>query len=60
MKDIFIDEKIPREKRDEWPIVVDQQGDVLWIPKLKKSTYDILPTFEQTCYILQYFKQTFS
>ncbi|MBU5214790.1 tRNA lysidine(34) synthetase TilS [Heyndrickxia oleronia] len=60
VKDIFIDEKIPREKRDEWPIVVDQQGDVLWIPKLKKSSYDILPTFEQTCYILQYFKQTFS
>ena len=37
VKDIFIDSKIPIEKRDIWPIVVDSQDKVLWIPGIKKS-----------------------
>ena len=37
VKDIFIDSKIPIEKRDIWPIVVDSQDKVLWIPSIKKS-----------------------
>ncbi|WP_102347984.1 tRNA lysidine(34) synthetase TilS [Bacillus sp. Marseille-P3661] len=37
IKTIFIDEKIPRELRDSWPIVEDSNGCILWLPQLKKS-----------------------
>lgn len=40
VKDIFMENKIHLEKRDTWPIVVDSQGKVLWIPGLKKSKFD--------------------
>jgi len=40
VKDIFIDKKIPLEKRDSWPIVVDSRGKIVWIPGLKKSKFD--------------------
>ncbi|MDA3128842.1 tRNA lysidine(34) synthetase TilS [Aliibacillus thermotolerans] len=36
---IFIDEKIPRKKRQTWPVVTDARGEVIWIPFLKKSSY---------------------
>lgn len=38
VKDIFIDKKIPLYERDKWPLVVDQQGNVLWIIGLTKGT----------------------
>ena len=40
IKDIFIDKKISMEKRDSWPIVVDSEGRVVWIPGIKKSKFD--------------------
>ena len=40
VKDIFINEKVPLEKRDVWPIVVDSNDTILWIPGLKKSKFD--------------------
>ncbi len=40
IKDIFIDKKIPLEKRDIWPIVVDSKGHVVWIPGITKSKFD--------------------
>lgn len=40
IKDIFIDEKIPKEKRNNYPILVDSNGTILWIPGIKKSKYD--------------------
>lgn len=40
VKDIFIDSKIPKEKRDNWPIVVDSKGEIIWIPGIKKSKFD--------------------
>lgn len=41
VKDIFIDSKVPVSERDSWPIVVDSNGNVLWIPGIKKSKFDI-------------------
>lgn len=38
VKDIFIDKKIPLHKRDTWPLIVDEQGNVLWIIGLTKGT----------------------
>lgn len=40
VKDIFIDEKIEKEKRISYPFVVDSNDNILWIPGLKKSKYD--------------------
>ena len=40
IKDIFINHKIPLEQRDTWPILVDANDEILWIPGLKKSKFD--------------------
>lgn len=40
VKDIFINSKIPQKLREEWPILVDSEGKVLWIPGVKKSKFD--------------------
>lgn len=40
IKDIFINEKIPLEKRDSWPLIVDSNDQILWIPGVKKSNFD--------------------
>jgi tRNA(Ile)-lysidine synthase len=40
VKDIFIDSKIPLAKREEWPIVTDREGKILWLPGLKKSNHE--------------------
>lgn len=40
IKNIFIDEKICKEKRDSYPIVTDSDGNILWIPGIKKSKFD--------------------
>lgn len=40
VKDIFIDKKISLNNRDIWPIVLDSQGVVVWIPGIKKSKFD--------------------
>lgn len=40
VKDIFIDKKISLDLRDSWPIVVDSNGEIVWIPGIKKSKCD--------------------
>ncbi|MFD1736916.1 tRNA lysidine(34) synthetase TilS [Bacillus salitolerans] len=40
IKDIFIDEKVPLVDRETWPIVVDNEGTILWLPGLKKSRHE--------------------
>lgn len=40
LKDLFIDEKIVRAKRDQWPIVTDGEGELLWVPGLKRSKHE--------------------
>ena len=40
LKDIFIDEKIPKPKRNLWPVVTDDNGEIIWLPGLKKTKFD--------------------
>ncbi len=40
VKDVFINEKVKIEEREGWPIVVDSNGTIVWIPGLKKSKFD--------------------
>lgn len=44
VSDIFINSKVPLNKRDLWPIVVDSTDKIVWIPKVKKSKYNRLKT----------------
>jgi len=41
IKDIFIDSKIPKDKRTTYPLLVDDNDTVLWIPNVKKSKYNV-------------------
>ncbi len=34
---LFIDEKIPLQKRQTWPIVTDRKDQIIWVPNLRKS-----------------------
>ena len=40
ISDIFIDEKIKASDRDTWPVVLDSEETVIWLPGLKKSKLD--------------------
>ena len=40
IKEIFIEQKIPKEEREQWPILVDSRDQILWLPGLKKSKYN--------------------
>lgn len=40
INDIYTDEKIRHEDRDLWPVVVDSDGQIIWLPGLKKSKFD--------------------
>ncbi len=40
INDIFIDNKIPLNQRKNWPIVVDSNNTIVWLPGLKKSILD--------------------
>ena len=40
IKDIFIDQKISLSDRNIWPVVVDSDNNVVWLPGLRKSKYD--------------------
>ena len=35
---IFIDEKVPKQKRNSWPILTDARGEILWVIGLRKNT----------------------
>ena len=54
IKDIFIDEKIALHEREIWPVVVDADGNIVWIPGLKKSKFDKTKT-ENYDIILRYY-----
>ena len=40
IKKIFIDKKIPKTLRDSYPLLVDSNDNILWIPNIKKSKFN--------------------
>lgn len=40
ISDIFINEKIKKVERLSWPVVVDDNDNIVWLPGLKKSKFD--------------------
>ena len=41
IKEIFIEKKIPKSLREQYPILVDSNDNIIWIPNIKKSTFCI-------------------
>lgn len=41
IKDIYIDSKLQKEKRNTYPLLVDSNNNILWIPNIKKSKYNV-------------------
>ncbi len=39
INDIFIDMKVPKSKRDGYPLLTDSNNTIIWIPGLKKSKF---------------------
>lgn len=50
VNDIFIDQKIDKKDRDLWPIVTDSDGNIVWLPGLKKTNFD--KSKNETCDII--------
>ena len=50
VSEVLINSKIPKSKRDTWPIVVDSTDKIIWIPMVKKSKYNGLK--EEDCDII--------
>ncbi|KMJ56712.1 tRNA(Ile)-lysidine synthetase [Bacillus sp. LL01] len=40
IKSIFIEGKIPIQQRNTWPLIVDSANKILWMPMLKRSTFE--------------------
>lgn len=56
VKDVFIDEKIPRRDRDGWPLLVNAKGEVLWMMGLKKGGFIDQKEKESSYVQLKYIK----
>ncbi|WNF37063.1 tRNA lysidine(34) synthetase TilS [Bacillaceae bacterium IKA-2] len=55
LKRLFIDEKIDREQRDRWPVVVDGNNSIIWVPQLRRSTL-ACPTKETQKFLVLYYE----
>ncbi|MBV7509255.1 tRNA lysidine(34) synthetase TilS [Bacillus sp. sid0103] len=40
LKAIFIDQKVPVEERNMWPVLTDTKERIIWLPGLKKSSIE--------------------
>ncbi|MCL6572329.1 MAG: tRNA lysidine(34) synthetase TilS [Bacillus sp. (in: Bacteria)] len=40
LKEIFIDQKVPVQDRNTWPVLTDGEGCIIWLPGLKKSSFE--------------------
>lgn len=41
IKDIFIEKKLPKRVRNNYPLLVDDNDNIIWIPNIKKSIFCI-------------------
>jgi tRNA(Ile)-lysidine synthase len=40
LKAIFIDQKVPVQERNKWPVLTDKEDCIIWVPGLKKSSFE--------------------
>lgn len=41
IKSIFIDDKVKSQDRMSWPVMVDASNQIVWLPGLRKSKFDV-------------------
>ncbi|ENH97637.1 cell-cycle protein [Gracilibacillus halophilus YIM-C55.5] len=56
VKDIFIDEKIPLQERDTWPVILNRHGEIIWLIGLSQAVTDVIGRQEQYV-LLEYEKR---
>ena len=56
IKDILINEKIPANIRKKLPVLVNSNNEIVWIPGIKKSNFDI-PINGEYDIIIKYVKE---
>ncbi|QOY37481.2 tRNA lysidine(34) synthetase TilS [Anaerobacillus isosaccharinicus] len=59
IKELFINKKIHRSDRDNWPIVVNGDGEILWVPGLRRSKL-ALPSVDTREFLVLYYKDVHS
>jgi len=42
VQDMFVDEKIPPSEREQYPLLFDREGRLLWIPGIRRSSHALL------------------
>ncbi|WP_338450481.1 tRNA lysidine(34) synthetase TilS [Niallia oryzisoli] len=57
IKSIFIDQKIPFDERDSWPVITDGQNRILWLPGLKKCRESAVVTKDMNYILITYKKK---
>jgi tRNA(Ile)-lysidine synthase len=40
LKAIFIDQKVPVQERNKWPVLTDKEECIIWLPGLTKSSFE--------------------
>lgn len=58
IKDIFIDQKVPKKKRDEAWLVTDDQEQIIWLINYKESPLSLNVLTDTISYVLVYQKGT--
>jgi len=53
IKDVFIEKKLPIKERETYPILIDSDDNILWIPNMKKSKFNT-KTNEKCDIIIKY------
>ncbi|WP_394239406.1 tRNA lysidine(34) synthetase TilS [Niallia oryzisoli] len=57
IKSIFIDQKIPTDERDSWPVITDGQNKILWLPGLKKCKESMVDNEDMKYILITYKRQ---
>jgi len=57
VKKMMIDGKIPMDQRDLWPIVVDKDDEVIWVPGLKKAPLCLDENEKNTRLMIEYTRE---
>ena len=56
IKDIFIDQKVPIQERNTWPVITDGEDTIIWLPGLKKSSLEGIDYTSQKYILLTFYK----
>lgn len=56
LKNLFIEQKVPVQERNSWPVVTDYSNQILWIPGLKKANHPFVGNSSNRYIRLKYIK----